>query len=79
MPDRNRNRNGPRPEFEVAYYTKELGQSLQRQMLQQQLARFSDNGSIVSSHAEERQGEQGHGQDAEPQANAAPPQDDRAG
>jgi hypothetical protein len=69
MPDRNRKQAGARPEFEVAYYTKELGQSLQRQMLQQQLARFSDSGRVTSSH----------GDDAVPQIDAAPPQDDRAG
>jgi hypothetical protein len=69
MPDRNRKQAGARPDFEVAYYTKELGPSLQRQMLQQQLARFSDTGSVTSSH----------GDDAVPQADAAPPQDDRAG
>jgi hypothetical protein len=40
MPDRKQDR---RPEFEVAYYTKELGQTLQRQMLQKQLARFSSS------------------------------------
>jgi hypothetical protein len=38
MPDSKQDR---RPEFEVAYYTKELGQTLQRQMLKKQLARFS--------------------------------------
>ena len=69
MPDRNRKTQGPRPEFEVAYYTKELGQSLQREMLQKQLARFSDTGSITSSH----------GEDAAPQLEPAPPQEDRAG
>lgn len=74
MPDRNKSRSGPRQEFEVAYYTKELGQSVQRRLLQAQLARFSENGSVSSSHAEE-----GHGADVEPQADAAPPQDDRAG
>jgi hypothetical protein len=41
MPDRKQDRSPGRPEFEVAYYTKELGQPLQRQMLQKQLARFS--------------------------------------
>lgn len=69
MPDKNRNRSGGRPEFEVAYYTKELGQSLQREMLQKQLALLSGNGSIASAH----------GEDAAPQLDTAPPQEDRAG
>lgn len=70
MPDRTRNRNGGRPEFEVAYYTKELGQSLQREMLQKKFAQFaSDNGSITSSH----------GEDAAPEVIAPPPTEDRAG
>lgn len=41
MPDRNRKPQGARPEFEVAYYTKELGKTLQREMLRKQLARLS--------------------------------------
>ena len=69
MPDRNRKSQRAPPEFEVAYYTKELGPALQRQMLQRQLARFSDNGSISSSH----------GEDAAPQADSVLPQEDRAG
>lgn len=42
MPDRNRKHPGGRPEFEVAYYTKELGKTLQRQLLTQQLAQLSE-------------------------------------
>lgn len=68
MPDRNRNRPA-RPEFEVAWYTKELGKSLQREMLQKQLARFSGNGSVAGSH----------GEDLAPEVSEAPPQQDRAG
>lgn len=64
MPDRNRNRNGGRPEFEVAYYTKELGNALQREMLQKQLALLSDGK---------------HGDNAAPELDTAPPPDDRAG
>lgn len=71
MPDRTRNRNGGRPEFEVAYYTKELGQSLQREMLQKKFAQFSsDNGGSISSS---------HGEDAAPEVMAPPPTEDRAG
>ncbi|HEY0824765.1 MAG TPA: hypothetical protein VGD76_13330 [Ramlibacter sp.] len=69
MPDRNRKPNGGRPEFEVAYYTKELGKTLQRQLLEKQLARLSE-----SSNAATR-----HGEDAAPQVDPAPPQEDRAG
>lgn len=68
MPDRNKDCDGGKPEFEVAYYTKELGPTLQRKLLQKQLARFS-NGSISSSH----------GEDAEVRDDPAPPQEDRAG
>lgn len=43
MPDKNRNQIGDGPEFEVAYYTKELGKSLQRQMLQKQISQLGDD------------------------------------
>ncbi|HEX2546127.1 MAG TPA: hypothetical protein VHL79_14705 [Ramlibacter sp.] len=66
MPDRKPQR---RPEFEVAWYTKELGKSLQREMLQKQLARFSENGSVVGSH----------GEDAAPDLASNLPPEDRAG
>lgn len=69
MPDRKTNRHGGRPEFEVAYYTKELGKPLQREMLQQQPALLGESSGRVIAH----------GEDAEPQADAAPPQQDRAG
>jgi hypothetical protein len=69
MPDRNRKPNGGRPEFEVAYYTKELGKDLQREMLRKQLARLSESTKITSSH----------GEDTPPQLDTAPPQEDRAG
>jgi len=68
MPDRNRPRNGGRPEFEVAYYTKELGKTLQRQMLEQQLARLSESTSNAS-----------HGEDTSPPTEDAPPDPTRAG
>jgi len=42
MPDRKK-RDSERPEFEVAYYTKELGKTLQRQMLQRQLAQLGSS------------------------------------
>lgn len=69
MPDRNTKRHGGRPEFEIAYYTKELGTALQRKMLEQQLARLSENGK----------GRSAHGEDAAPEADKAPPPEDRAG
>jgi hypothetical protein len=71
MPDRKTNRHGGRPEFEVAYYTKELGKPLQREMLQQQLAMLSE------SSAGGRQPT--HGEDASVEPETAPPQQDRAG
>jgi len=69
MPDRNRKPNGGKPEFEIAYYTKELGKDLQREMLRKQLARLSESTKIASSH----------GDDIAPQLDTAPPQEDRAG
>ena len=69
MPDRKTKPGGASQEFEVAYYTKELGKTLQRQMLEKQLARFSDNGNAASRH----------GEDAAPVADTVLPQEDRAG
>ena len=69
MPDRNRTRQGARPEIEVAWYTKELGKPLQRELLRKQLARLSE-ASRVSG---------GHGEDTAPQLEDAPPPEDRAG
>jgi len=69
MPDRNRKPNDGGPEFEVAYYTKELGRSLQREMLRQQLARLSGNGNSAAHP----------GEDAAPAADPAAPQEDGAG
>ena len=68
MPDRNRKQQGSRPEFEVAWYTKELGKTLQREMLREQLARLSGSGASNR-----------HGDDVAPQLDIAPPQEDRAG
>jgi hypothetical protein len=67
MPDRNKTANVARPEFEVAYYTKELGNALQREMLQKQLNLLSDSTAAR------------HGEDAEPLLDPSLPQDDRAG
>jgi hypothetical protein len=56
-----------RPEFEVAYFTKELGRPLQRKMLARQLAGLTDD--AVASH----------GEDPMPQGEGTPPREDRAG
>ncbi|HZY15004.1 MAG TPA: hypothetical protein VFE74_00140 [Ramlibacter sp.] len=48
MPDSKR--NGSRPEFEIAWYTKELGKELQREMLQKQLALLSEGSQATSIH-----------------------------
>ena len=69
MPDRKTQAGGASPEFEVAYYTKELGKTLQRQMLEKQLARFSESSNAASRH----------GEDAAPVADTVTPQEDRAG
>jgi hypothetical protein len=71
MPDRNRKPNDGSHEFEIAYYTKELGKTLQREMLRKQLALLSESGKDT--------GVARHGEDAAPEAEPAPPQEDRAG
>lgn len=71
MPDRKLNRQGAKREFEVAWYTKELGRPLQREMLQRQLALLSENGANARNA--------GHGEDAAPELEPATPQQDRAG
>lgn len=63
-----KDRRGARPEFEVAYYTKELGRPLQRRMLERQLAAFSGDTSAAINHHD----------DALPQVDGTP-RDDRAG
>jgi hypothetical protein len=53
----------------VAYYTKELGKPLQRQLLRKQLAQPSESGNVRSSH----------GEDTTPEVTEDPPSQDRAG
>jgi hypothetical protein len=62
-----KSREGARQEFEVAYYTKELGRPLQRKMLERQLASLGDRGKVAH-----------HGEQVS-ETERAPPQDDRAG
>jgi hypothetical protein len=71
-PDKDKHRKAAREEFEVAYYTKELGRRLQRKLLQRRFDDFSDS-TITAAAA-------GHGEDvsAEPHC-GAPPREDRAG
>ena len=67
--DKDKRKKAPRDEIEVAYYTKELGRSLQRKMLQRRFNDFSEsNISAVT-----------HGDDARREADRAPPPEDRAG
>jgi hypothetical protein len=68
-PDKDKSRKPAREEFEVAYYTKELGRSLRRKLLQRRLADLSDNGITAASHGEEDS----------PELNHVPPREDRAG
>jgi hypothetical protein len=68
-PDKDKDRKAAREEFEVAYYTKELGRSLQRKLLQRRLTDFSDSSIKAASH----------GEDASPDSNSVPPREDRAG
>ena len=60
---------GPRREFEVAYFNKELGRTLQKEKLRQRLADFSDS----------RIEQAGHGEDACAESGLPQPLDDRAG
>ncbi|HET6829176.1 MAG TPA: hypothetical protein VFH35_10870 [Ramlibacter sp.] len=54
----------------MAYYTKELGRPLQRQLLRQRLANLNEGGSPESAH----------GEDAAPTPDARQlPREDRAG
>jgi hypothetical protein len=64
---KDRKSHAPRQEFEVAYYTKELGRKLQRKMLQQQME-SSGSGSRSA-----------HGEDTTYDSHGNPPQHDRAG
>ena len=69
-PDKAKHRQSKthRDEYEVAYFTNELGHTLQRKMLQQQL---EASGSCASSVA--------HGEDSSFDSHSNPPQHDRAG
>lgn len=66
---KDRNRKAARDEYEVDYYTKELGRPLQRQMLQKRLDDLSDRSIKAASHGEEDS----------PENRASTPRDDRAG
>ena len=61
----------PRDAIEVAYYTKELGRTLQRKMLQRRLDDFADSGAQAGGHHGERS--------APPDPDPPTPPDDRAG
>jgi hypothetical protein len=64
-----KDRKAPREEFEVAYYTKELGRPLQRKLLQRRLSDLSDSNITAASHGEEPSWEN----------YGPPPPEDRAG
>lgn len=68
-PGKNQHRKATREEYEVAYYTKELGRPLQRKMLQRRFDDFSDSSINAASHGEE----------PSPQDSAPLPREDRAG
>ena len=68
-PDKDPDRKAAREEFEVAYYTKELGRGLQRKMLQRRFDDFSDS-TITAA---------GHGEEPSPDARGGTPREDRAG
>jgi hypothetical protein len=62
-------RKAARGEFEVAYSTKKLGRSRQRELLRRRLDDFSDSTAAAASH----------GEDVTPEREAPPPREDRAG
>jgi hypothetical protein len=62
---------GPRQEYEVAYYTKELGRSLQRKMLRERLEDLNDPRADLPAH--------GEGAHPDPEQASPPAQDERAG
>ncbi len=69
-PDKAKPRKFPtaqRDEYEVACSTKELGRTIQRKLLQQQL---ESSGSTATAS---------HGEDSSFDSHSSPPQDDRAG
>ena len=69
-PDKAKERQSPkqhRDEFEVAYYTRELGRTSQRKMLQQQVDALGSAARCA------------HGEDASFDSHSHPPQHDRAG
>ena len=66
-PDKAKPRKAHRDEYEVAYSTKELGRTIQRKMLQQQME--SCGLTAIASH----------GEDSSFDSHSSPPQDDRAG
>jgi hypothetical protein len=61
---------GARQEFEVAYYTKELGRSLQRRMLQKRLDDLVEGSGVTAAT---------HGDERAVENYAQPPREDRAG
>ena len=63
-------RKPSRQEFEVAYYTKELGRSLQRKMLQKRLDDLTDSSSVPTG---------AHGDEPSAESYSPPPREDRAG
>lgn len=69
-PDKDRKQpKTPREEFEVAYYTKELGRPLQRKLLQRRLNDFSES-SITAANDGDEPSWEGY---------SPPPPEDRAG
>jgi type II secretory pathway component PulK len=65
-----KDRKPARQEFDVACYTKELGRSLQRKMLQKRLDDFTDSSSVTAAT---------HGEEPSAENYAQPPREDRAG
>ena len=54
-----KDRKPAREEFEVAYYTKELGRPLQRKLLQRRLEEFAESPVTAARHGDEPSIEKG--------------------
>lgn len=68
-PDKAKPRKNHRDEYEVAYFTRELGRSIQRKLQQQQMEASGSSSTSIAAH----------GEDSSFDTPSSPPQSDRAG
>lgn len=67
-----KDRQAAREEFEVAYYTKELGRPLQRKLLQRRFDELGEGHSVSAATSS-------HGEDVDRDRHDKSPREDRAG